>query len=60
MPGEGNAHNTAYRLGHNGVTDIQYVTQSTGSGCVMDWIVVEQGHITRKVRPEQVTEVVWA
>jgi hypothetical protein len=59
LPGEGNSHNTAHRLGINGVTDITYISQSCGGG-MMDWIVVEQGHLTRKIRPEQVTEVVWA
>ena len=59
FPGEGNSHNDCYRIGKGGITKIEMVNTFHGDRDE-NWIVVEQGEITRKINPRKTTEIVWS
>lgn len=58
-PGEGNSHNECWRVGKNGVTAITIQNEFHGDHDE-NWLVIEQGDITRRVNERQITEVVWS
>lgn len=58
-PGNGNSHELVWRVGEKGITEIRLINEWHGD-YDHNWIMIEQGDITRKLNERQVTEVVWS
>jgi hypothetical protein len=59
LPGEGNAENTCYRVGKNGVLEIKLQATYHGDRDEM-WAHVKQENAEVSVNLKQVTSIIWA
>ena len=59
LPGEGNAENTSYRVGRNGVQRITLQVTHHGDRDEM-WAHVKTENVDVSVNLRQVTSIVWA